>query len=181
MLWDDYMKDVTNEFRKYKNLGERAMSQVTDDNFFRTLDDESNSIALIVKHMAGNMRSRWTDFLTTDGEKPDRNRDAEFIAEAADSRTSLRQRWETGWVLLFQALASLKTDDAVRTVYIRGEPHTVLEAINRQLTHYSYHVGQIVFLAKNFAGDNWQSLSIPKGKSSEFEVFKTGDSRRLKK
>lgn len=181
MLWEHYLKNVINEFQKYKNLGAKAISQVTDDDFFMALDDESNSIALIVKHMAGNMRSRWTDFLTTDGEKPDRNRDAEFIKEVQDSRTSLMQRWEAGWALLFHALGSLKNDDAARIVYIRSEPHTVLEAINRQLTHYAYHVGQVVFLARHFAGHKWQSLSIPKGMSTEFEVFKTGDIRRLKK
>lgn len=179
MIWQHYLKDVTTEFRKYKTLGEKAMAQVTDDEFFRTLDDESNSIALIVKHMVGNMRSRWTDFLTTDGEKPDRHRDSEFISEAQDSRASLMQRWEEGWALLFRAIVLLQNEDATRTVYIRGEPHTVLEATNRQLTHYAYHVGQIVFLGRHFAGHKWHSLSIPKGKSAELEVSKAGDRRRM--
>src|SRR5262245_23510631 len=151
------------------------MAQVADADLFRAPDPESNSIALVVKHIAGNMRSRWTDFLTTDGEKPDRDRDTEFEVGAADTARSLRERWEQGWKLLFDALAGLTPADLTRTVPIRGEPHTVLQAIQRQLTHYAYHVGQIVYVARHWAGPGWKSLSIPKGKSREFDVSKSGD------
>jgi len=154
-------------FRYYKKLGERAMAQCPEEALFTTLDTESNSIAIIVKHMAGNMRSRWTDFLTTDGEKPDRNRDTEF-EEPPRTRTELMELWERGWKLLFGALEPLSDADQTRTITIRTEPHSVTQAINRQVAHYSYHVGQIVYLARHFAGKKWQTLTIPKKKSAEF-------------
>lgn len=169
-----YLEDAIAELRKYKKFADRAVAQVIDEDFFRQLDPESNSIGLIVKHVSGNLRSRWTDFLTTDGEKPDRNRDAEFEKADSDTRESVHARWEDGWRTLFAALEPLTDADLERTVMIRGEPHTVVQAINRQLTHYASHVGQIVFLAKHFAGDRWKTLSIPRGKSREFEVSKTG-------
>ncbi|SRR6266567_756696 len=162
-----YLKDSTDLFSYYKKLGERAMAQCPDEALFTTLDAESNSIAIIVKHMAGNMRSRWTDFLTSDGEKPDRNRDTEFEAPPA-TRTELMELWERGWKYLFDALEPLSDADLSRTVTIRTEPHSVMQATNRQVAHYSYHVGQIVYLARHFAGNNWQTLTIPKRKSAEF-------------
>ncbi|MGA8367222.1 MAG: DUF1572 domain-containing protein [Candidatus Acidiferrales bacterium] len=162
-----YVEDSVALFRYYKRLGERAMEQVPDDAFTATLDAESNSIAIIVKHMAGNMRSRWRDFLTTDGEKPDRHRDTEFEAPPR-ARAEILALWEAGWKYLFDALAPLTDADLARTVLIRNEPHSVMQAINRQVAHYSYHVGQIVYLAKHFAGDRWSSLSVPRGKSGDF-------------
>lgn len=156
-----YLKDALGIFRTYKNLAERAMAQVTDEQLFVCLDPESNSIALIVKHIAGNMRSRWTDFLTTDGEKPDRNRDSEFEDPPA-ARDALMRTWEDGWRHVFDAVEPLTDADLSRTVTIRGEAHSVMQAINRQLAHYAQHVGQIVFLAKHFQSADWNSLSIPK-------------------
>lgn len=162
-----YLEDSLSLFRYYKKLAERAMEQVSDEQLLATIDAESNSIALIVKHMAGNMRSRWTDFLTSDGEKPDRNRDSEFDLPPT-SRQELIRSWEDGWNCLFQALEDLTDDDLSRTVTIRGEAHSVMQAINRQLAHYSNHVGQIVLLAKHFAGSRWGSLTVPKNRSAEF-------------
>ena len=156
-----YLADSLATFRQYKLLGERAMAQVTDEELAATLDPESNSIALIVKHMAGNMRSRWTDFLTTDGEKADRNRDSEFEAPAA-SRAELMRVWEDGWAYVFRALEPLTEADLSRTVTIRGEAHSVMQAINRQVAHYAMHVGQIVFLAKHYRSAEWKTLSLPK-------------------
>jgi hypothetical protein len=161
-----YLEDSLAVFRNYKKLAERAMGQVTDQQLFIAIDEEANSIAIIVKHMAGNMRSRWTDFLTTDGEKPDRNRDSEFIDPPA-TRTALMEVWENGWSHVFRALEPLSDADLSRTVTIRGEPHSVMQAINRQIAHYAHHVGQIVLLAKHFAHDRWQSLSIPRNRSAE--------------
>ena len=161
------MEDSLAVFRQYKNMAERAMAQVSDDRLFATLDDRMNSIAQIVKHMTGNMRSRWTDFLTTDGEKLDRNRDSEFVEPAA-TREAMMAQWENGWKILFAALEPLTDADLGRTVAIRGEAHSVMQAINRQIAHYAGHVGQIVFLAKHFSGEQWKSLTIPKGKSAEF-------------
>ena len=174
------LEDAIGQFRKYRQLAAGALAQVEDADFFRTIDAESNSVALLLKHVAGNMRSRWTDFLTTDGEKPDRDRDTEFEREPRDTRESIVARWEDGWDLLFAALAPLTEADLVREVPIRGEPHTVLQAVHRQLTHYAYHVGQIVFLARHFAGGRWKSLSIPKGKSKEFDVARTGKPYRVR-
>jgi hypothetical protein len=162
-----YLKDSIDVFRYYKKLGERAIAQCPDEALFATLDTESNSIAIIVKHMAGNMRSRWTDFLTSDGEKPDRNRDTEFEAPPKD-RTEVMEMWERGWKLHLGALEPLSDADLTRTITIRTEPHSVMQAINRQVAHYSYHVGQIVFLARHAAADKWQTLSVPKKKSTEF-------------
>jgi Protein of unknown function (DUF1572) len=161
-----YLEDSLAVFRNYKKLAERAMEQLTDQQLFIAIDEEANSIAIIVKHLAGNMRSRWTDFLTTDGEKPDRNRDSEFIDPPA-TRTALMEVWENGWSHVFRALEPLSDADLSRTVTIRGEPHSVMQAINRQIAHYAHHVGQIVLLAKHFAHDRWQSLSIPRNRSAE--------------
>lgn len=162
-----YLEDSLTLFRYYKHLGEQAMAQVTDEQLFVVLDDEANSIAIIVKHMVGNMRSRWTDFLTTDGEKPDRNRDSEFV-DPPESRKALMDVWEEGWNHVFQAVEPLTEQDLGRTVSIRGEAHSVMQAMNRQVAHYAYHVGQIVFLARHFAHNRWQSLSVPRNRSAEF-------------
>jgi uncharacterized damage-inducible protein DinB len=167
-----YTKDAVDLFQYYKRLAERALEQCPDEGLFSPLDAESNSIAIIVKHMAGNMRSRWTDFLTTDGEKPDRNRDTEF-EEAPSSRAELIAIWERGWESLFEALEPLTDADLTRTVTIRTEPHSVMQAINRQIAHYSYHVGQIVFLSKHFAANatgSWASLTVPRNKSRDFNA-----------
>ena len=173
-----FLDDALLQLRKYKGLADGALAQVSDADLFRSVDPESNSITIVMKHVSGNMRSRWTDFLTTDGEKSDRNRDSEFETESGDTRASTTARWEEGWRLLFSALEALSPGDLSKTVAIRGEPHTVLQAIQRQLTHYSYHVGQIVFLARHFAGSRWHSLSIPKGKSKEFDVARNGQPYR---
>jgi uncharacterized damage-inducible protein DinB len=162
-----YIEDALAVFRHYKRLAERAMEQLTDEQFFAAIDKEANSIAVIVKHMAGNMRSRWTDFLTTDGEKPNRDRDSEFV-EAPATREGLMAMWEDGWNRVFAAIESLTDADLGRTVTIRGEAHSVMQAINRQLAHYPHHVGQIVLLAKHFACDHWQTLSVARNKSAEF-------------
>ncbi len=162
-----YLEDSLTLFRYYKKLADRAMEQVTDEQLFEVLDAEANSIAIIVKHMYGNMRSRWMDFLTSDGEKPDRNRDTEFEDPPA-TREALMNLWEQGWKHLFTALEPLSEPDMDRTITIRGEPHSVMQAINRQMGHYSYHCGQIVFLAKHFQHDRWKSLTIPRGKSANF-------------
>ena len=165
-----YLEDALNEFRRLKKSADKAMAQVSDAEFFRKLGADENSIALIVKHIAGNLHSRWEKFLTTDGEKPERKRDSEFEIEPDDTRASLIERWEHGWAILFRELEPLKSEDLLRTVLIRSEPYTVVRAINRQLTHYGEHVGQIVFLAKHLAGAKWQTLSIPRGKSEEFNA-----------
>jgi hypothetical protein len=156
-------------FRYCKRQGETAIAQCPDDGLFALLDSESNSIAIIVKHMAGNMVSRWTDFLTTDGEKPNRNRDSEF-EEPAKTRAEILEVWETGWKCVFKALEELRETDMTKTVTIRGEAHSVMQAINRQVAHYSYHVGQIAFLARHYAGPSWKSLTIPKKKSQQFNA-----------
>lgn len=169
-----YLRDVVEQFRQLKSLADRAMAQVRDEDVFATLDDESNSLAILIQHMAGNMRSRWTDFLTSDGEKPDRNRDSEFVVAAGTSRQDLQERWEEGWRCLFQTLTALSEEDLALMVLIRAEPHSVIKAINRQLTHYGYHVGQIVFLAKHFASDHWRTLSVPRGRSRQFNAEKFG-------
>jgi hypothetical protein len=167
---ENYHRDVITSFQNGKKLAERAIAQVSDDEFFGAIDDEANSIGLIVKHIAGNLRSRWTDFLTTDGEKPDRDRDTEFEL-IDDTRDRLMQFWEDGWQILFNSLRALTPEDFLKTITIRGESHTIVEAINRQLTHYSYHIGQIVLLAKHFRSTEWKTLSIPKNRSAAFNQF----------
>lgn len=162
-----YLEDTAALFRRQKRLADRAMAQIDDEAFFALLDAEANSVAVLVKHMAGNMRSRWTDFLTSDGEKPDRNRDSEFVIEPGQDRAWLLARWEEGWQILLDTIDSLTAADLGRTVTIRSEPHSVLKAINRQLDHYSYHTGQIVLLCKHYAPE-WRTLSIPKGGSAAF-------------
>lgn len=169
-----YLEDVRKVARYYKGLADDAMAQVDDAQFLTALGDEENSIALVVKHMAGNLRSRWTDFLTTDGEKPDRERDAEFEMLAGDGRASLLEAWERGWAAFLETLASLTPDDLGRTVTIRGEPQTVLRAVDRGVAHACYHVGQIVLLAKHFAGAGWRTLSIPRGQSQQFNARVAG-------
>ena len=166
-----HLKDSIDLFRYYKRLTERALEQCPDEGLFAALDGESNSIALVVKHMAGNMRSRWTDFLTSDGEKPDRHRDSEF-EEPPQTRAELNAMWESGWKCVFDALEPLSDADLDRTVLIRTEPHSVTQAITRQIAHYTYHIGQITFLAKHFAAKkgNWTALTIPRKQSADFNA-----------
>jgi hypothetical protein len=162
-----YLEDSLAVFRQYKALAEKAMAQVTDEQLYQTLDGEANSIAILVKHLAGNMRSRWTGFPEVDGEKPNRHRDTEFEAPPS-SRVQLLDLWEQGWRCLFSALEPLTDADLVRTTMIRNEAHSVMQAINRQIAHYACHCGQIVLLAKHFGADHWQSLSVPRGQSEAF-------------
>lgn len=162
-----YLEDAIELFRYYKRQAERAMEQVKDEQLFAAIDSESNSIAIIVKHMAGNMRSRWTDFLTSDGEKLNRNRDGEFV-DAPRTRAALMEIWDRGWMCMFGALEPLTDADLGRKITIRGEAHSVMQAINRQLAHYPHHIGQIVLLAKHFAGERWHSLTVPRNGSAEF-------------
>ena len=164
-----YLEDLRGHLLKAKDMAEKALAQVDDATFFRTLDDETNSLAVQVKHIAGNLRSRFTDFLTTDGDKPDRQRDTEFLVEE-DSRQSLMEAWETAWSLQLTAVDGLHVSDLDRRITIRGEPHTVLKALQRNLGHLSYHTGQIVQLAKHFQGDRWQTLSIPRGESEAYSA-----------
>ncbi|MGA3349275.1 MAG: DUF1572 family protein [Candidatus Sulfotelmatobacter sp.] len=165
-----YLEETRRQMRGNKRLAEGAIAQLEDDQLFATLDPESNSVAIIIKHLAGNMRSRFTDFLTSDGEKPDRFRDREFELNSATTRAEVMRWWEEGWAQMFAALDALKPEDVMRTVTIRGEPHTVLQAINRQLAHYASHLGQIVFLAKHLRSNQWKTLSIPRGRSEEFKI-----------
>ena len=167
---ETYIQLVVREFRRAKALADGAMAQITSEQFFATPSEGDNSIAVIVKHVGGNLLSRWIDFLTSDGEKPGRNRDIEFEITLDDTQELLMRQWESGWAALFSAIEPLSDADLERAVTIRGEPLTVLQAINQQLTHYSYHVGQIVYLAKHYAGSSWRSLSVPKGKSAEFNA-----------
>jgi Protein of unknown function (DUF1572) len=162
-----YIEDSLALFRQYKKLADRAMEQVADEQLFAAIDPETNSIAIIVKHLSGNMRSRWTDFLTTDGEKPDRDRDGEFV-DPPPTREALLNAWEDGWQRLFAALEPLSEADLARKVTIRGEAHSVMQAVNRQVAHYGLHVGQIILLARHFTGQRWQSLSVAKDQSVEF-------------
>lgn len=166
-----YLADAITTFRDYKALAEKAFAQLKTDEFFVTLDEEGNSVGVIIKHMSGNMLSRWTDFLNADGEKPDRNRDMEFVLTPETTKDELLAQWEKGWSCVFNALEPLQPEDFDRKVLIRGEEHSIVEAVNRQLTHYSYHVGQIVFLAKHFRSAEWKSLSIPRNKSAEFNAY----------
>ena len=162
-----YVEDSLTLFHQCKTIADRAMAQLADEQLYAILDSESNSIAVIIKHMAGNMRSRWTDFLTTDGEKPGRNRDSEFVEPPA-GREALMNLWEQGWGCLFHALESLSDADLTRTITIRGEAHSVMQAINRQVSHYSLHCGQIIFLAKHLRGSDWKTVSVPRGASAQF-------------
>jgi len=175
----DYLDEVRRSFRGYKRLADSGLTQLTDPDFFKAPDAESNCAAQIVKHMAGNLRSRWLDFLTTDGEKPDRNRDQEFILTPADTRPELMRHWEESFQIVFDTVASLKAEDFAKTVTIRGETHTILQAINRSLMHTAYHVGQILYVGKHLRGTAWTVLSIPKGKSEEFNRMKPED-RKVK-
>jgi len=163
-----YLEEVRRQLRGHKRMGEGAMSQLKDEDFFFTLDAEANSVAILVKHLAGNMRSRFTDFLTSDGEKPDRGRDREFEVTSATTRADVMNWWEQGWGYVFAAIDPLKPEDVMRTITIRSEPHTVLQAINRQIAHYAQHIGQIVLLAKHLRSADWKTLSVPRGKSEEF-------------
>ncbi len=174
-----YLDESFRTLRGYKRMADGAIAQLNEREFFEVIDPESNSVALIVKHIAGNLRSRWTDFLTTDGEKPDRNRDQEFVIADSDTREALMRTWERGWETAFNSLHSLKPEDVARTVYIRSEPHTVLQATSRSVAHMAHHVGQIVFLAKHLRSTGWKTLSIPRGKSAEFNAQKPED-RKLK-
>jgi hypothetical protein len=167
----NFLDETIASFRSYKNLAEKAIEQVSDEEYFRAIDEEANSIAVIVKHLGGNLRSRWSDFLTSDGEKPFRNRDAEFVNFETDTRENLNEIWETGWKTLFDTLESLSAEDLGKTVSIRGEEFTVLKAMNRALAHAAYHIGQIALLAKHFRSGDWQTLSIPKNKSAEFNEY----------
>ena len=165
------LASLTKLFTYYKQLGEKAMAQVSDADLHKVLATDGNSIAIVVRHMAGNMRSRFTDFLTSDGEKPWRDRDSEFV-DANNDRAALLADWESGWSVFFAAVGSLTEADLSRTVFIRNEGHSVMDALHRQLAHYAYHVGQIVFLARTFAGDEWTSLSIPRNASQLFNAEK---------
>lgn len=171
MIEEVFLADIIQAFRNYKKLADEAIAQISGDEFFRQIDEESNSLATIVKHLGGNLRSRWTRFLTTDGEKPDRNRDLEFVALENETKENLLEFWENGWQALFGTLESLSAEDLEKHVTIRGEDYTVVKAINRALAHAAYHVGQIVFLAKHFRAAEWQNLSIPRNKSAEFNSF----------
>jgi len=161
----NYLDDSRSAMRAYKKLAGKALAQLKDEEFFVTLDDEGNSVAVVMKHMAGNMLSRWTDFLSSDGEKPNRNRDMEFVIERNTTKDAVLDYWERGWQCVFAALDPLQVDDLETRVFIRGEEHTVVQAINRQLMHYAYHIGQIVYLAKHFRATDWNSLSIPRNRS----------------
>jgi uncharacterized damage-inducible protein DinB len=165
-----YLEEIKRQFRGHQRMGERALAQLEEKDFFVTLDPESNSVATLVKHIAGNARSRFTDFLTSDGEKPDRFRDQEFEVSEKTTREEVMRWWEQAWSYVFSALDSLKPDDVLRTVTIRQEPHTVMQALNRSLAHYAQHIGQIVFLAKHLRSGQWQTLSIPRGKSEEYKA-----------
>jgi uncharacterized damage-inducible protein DinB len=172
-----YLEDIRATAAYYKKLADDAMAQVDDGQFSALLGEEENSIALIVKHMAGNLRSRWTDFLTTDGEKPDRDRDSEFEMGDGDARGALMEAWERGWATFLGTLQSLSPEDLARTVRIRNEPQTVTHAVNRGVAHACYHVGQIVLLAKHFAGPGWRTLSIPRRQSQQFNARMAEESR----
>jgi hypothetical protein len=165
-----YLEEARRQMRGQKRMGEGAMAQLRDEDFFVALDPEANSVAVLVKHLAGNMHSRFTDFLTSDGEKPDRFRDREFELTGGTTRADVMKWWEEGWACVFAAIDPLKPEDVMRTVTIRGEPHTVLQAINRQIAHYAQHIGQIVFLAKHLRSSEWETLSIPRGKSEEYKT-----------
>ena len=167
----NYLNSTIKQFEYYKAIGDKAMAQLSDEDLFHQIDDQSNSVAIIVNHLWGNMMSRWTNFLTEDGEKEWRQRDLEF-EDQIKSTDELIEKWEQGWMCLFKALYSITPSNFNRPIYIRNQKHTMIEAFNRQMNHYAYHVGQIVFLAKHIKGDDWQSLSIPKGASKTFNQNK---------
>ncbi len=169
-LAQHYLDEIRRQLRGHKRMAETAMAQLEDKDFFTTIDPEANSIAILVKHIAGNARSRFSDFLTSDGEKPERFRDREFELGPDTPRAKVMRWWEEGWSVIFGTLDSLKPEDVLRTVTIRGEPHTVVQALNRALAHYAQHIGQIVFLAKHLRSSQWKTLSIPRGKSEEYKV-----------
>jgi hypothetical protein len=173
------LDEIRRQMRGHKRLAEGALAQLKDDDFFVTLDAESNSVAILIKHIAGNMRSRFTDLLTSDGEKPDRHRDREFELGGRPSREELMRWWEQGWRVVLGTLDELKPEDLTRTVYIRQEPHTVVQALNRALAHYVFHIGQIVFLAKHLRSNEWKTLSVPRGKSEEFNRMSLEERRRI--
>jgi uncharacterized protein DUF1572 len=175
-LASHYLEEIKRQLRGHKRMAEAAIAQLQDADLFIVIDAEANSIAILIKHIAGNARSRFRDFLTTDGEKPDRLRDQEFEVSATTTREELMRRWEEGWSQVFSTLDSLKPDDVSRTVTIRGEPHTVVQALNRALAHYAQHIGQMVFLAKHLRSKEWKTLSIPRGQSENFKV-KTANSK----
>ncbi len=168
VLGDAFLTDVHKRFESIKTAVERAAAQVSDEQFFKPLEEDGNSIALLMKHMGGNLDSRFTDFLTSDGEKPTRDRDGEFVREAEDTRETIAAKWERGWSALWSALGSLSARDLLKTVWIRREPHTVVQALLRQVAHQSQHAGQVVILARHWAGAKWETLSIPRGKSEEY-------------
>jgi hypothetical protein len=174
-----YLDEVRRQMRGHKRMGENAMAQLRDEDFFITIDPEANSVAILVKHLAGNMHSRFTDFLNSDGEKPNRFRDREFEITPSTTRAEVMQWWEGGWATVIATLDALKPEDVMRTVTIRAEPHTVLQAINRQIAHYAQHTGQIVFLAKHLRSSEWKTLSIPRGKSEEFKTVKPKSEKGL--
>jgi hypothetical protein len=176
-----YLDEIRRQLRGHKRIVEGALAQLKDEDFFVTLDPESNSIAILIKHISGNMRSRFTDFLITDGEKPDRHRDREFELSDKTTRAELMNWWEEGWKVVFGALDSLTPDDVMRTVQIRQEPHTVVQALNRALAHYATHLGQIVFLAKHLRSSEWKTLSVPRGKSEEFNRMSLEERRQTGK
>ena len=165
-----YLRDLAFTFRYHKSVADRALAQISDEDLHTLVDGEANSIAIIMKHVAGNLRSRYTDFLTSDGEKPDRNRDGEFEMPERAPRAELLAMWDRAFALVLDTIAALQAEDLTRTVHVRKEPFAVIEALNRSVTHTAYHVGQIVLLAKHFAGSNWKTLTIAKGKSREVET-----------
>ena len=175
---DTTLKNTINVFEYYKSLGEKAMAQITDEALFHMPDEKSNSISVIVKHLHGNMLSRWTDFLTTDGEKEWRDRDSEF-EETIETREEVMKQWNEGWACVFSALATLQPEDFDKTVYIRNMGQTVLEAIMRQMAHYAYHLGQIVYLARLFNEGDWKTLTIPKGGSAAYNKEKNAPGKRI--
>ena len=173
-----FLDEIRRQLRGHKRMAEGAIAQLKDEELLVAIDPESNSIAILVKHISGNMRSRFTDFLASDGEKPDRHRDQEFELSGKTTRQDLLRWWEQGWACVFAALDSLKPDDLMRTVYIRREAHTVVQALNRALAHYAFHIGQIVFLAKHLRSSEWKTLSVPRGKSEEFNRMSLEERRR---
>lgn len=179
MLETSYLKSIKQQFEYYKILGEKAIEQLEEEQLFIALNEDSNSIATIIKHLSGNMLSRWTDFLTSDGEKAWRNRDAEFENDIK-TKSELLAIWNKGWICLFDAINPLKEEDLSKIIYIRNEGHTVTEAINRQLAHYPYHIGQIVFLAKLLKKTEWNSLSIPKNKSANYNANKFSQEKTIR-